>query len=187
MTRYYTKPILLIEFDQNKPFHLQGHYMISSESSSSNVDITQKLQLLTIHFPKLKLVWSPSPYATAKLFEEIKLGKPEPDSSQAALLGSDGIDAEFTVDRLNPTIHDFLIKLPGIDSRNVCKLMRCVKNMKELMLKTQDELEVLLNGKGNAKMLWEILHINHKPFETDEKQGGGGFKRGGGKGFRGRR
>lgn len=39
---------------------------------SSNF-ITAKLQLLTIHFPKLKLVWSPSPYATAQLFQEIKV------------------------------------------------------------------------------------------------------------------
>ena len=36
-------------------------------------EITAKLQLLTIHFPKLKLVWSPSPHATAQLFEELKV------------------------------------------------------------------------------------------------------------------
>ncbi len=45
----------------------------------SNVDITQKLQLLTICFPKLRLVWSPSPYATAQLFEELKQNRDEPD------------------------------------------------------------------------------------------------------------
>lgn len=39
----------------------------------SSTDITAKLQLLTLHFPKLKIVWSPSPYATAQLFEEIKV------------------------------------------------------------------------------------------------------------------
>ncbi|KYN49998.1 DNA repair endonuclease XPF [Cyphomyrmex costatus] len=32
-----------------------------------------KLQLLTLHFPKLKIVWSPSPHATAQLFEELKV------------------------------------------------------------------------------------------------------------------
>lgn len=35
--------------------------------------ITSKLQLLTLHFPKLKLVWSPSPHASAQLFEELKV------------------------------------------------------------------------------------------------------------------
>lgn len=52
--------------------------MISGESMS-NIDITQKLQLLTICFPKLRLVWSPSPYATAQLFEELKQNREEPD------------------------------------------------------------------------------------------------------------
>lgn len=73
MTRYYSKPMLLIEFDQNKPFHLQGYFMISQDNPTSNMDITQKLILLTVHFPKLKIIWSPSPYATAQLFEEIKV------------------------------------------------------------------------------------------------------------------
>lgn len=52
--------------------------MISGESMS-NADITQKLQLLTICFPKLRIVWSPSPYATAQLFEELKQNRDEPD------------------------------------------------------------------------------------------------------------
>lgn len=37
--------------------------------------ITSKLQLLTLHFPRLKLVWSPGPHATAQLFEELKVIK----------------------------------------------------------------------------------------------------------------
>lgn len=49
----------------------QGRYYLSRDMSST--DITAKLQLLTLHFPKLKIVWSPSPYATAQLFEEIKV------------------------------------------------------------------------------------------------------------------
>lgn len=93
MTRHYAKPMLLIEFDQNKPFGLQvlfnffhsicsliivkffhveqGNYYISKDMKSTLV--TAKLQLLTLHFPKLKLVWSPNPAATAQLFEELKV------------------------------------------------------------------------------------------------------------------
>ena len=36
-------------------------------------DVQQKLLLLTIHFPKLKIIWSPSAYASAQLFEELKV------------------------------------------------------------------------------------------------------------------
>lgn len=109
--------------------------MISGESAASNIDITQKLQLLTIHFPKLRLVWSPSPYATAQLFDELKQGKPEPDSVQAAALGSDESTKELDIiaDRMNTNIYDFLLKLPGVTTRNIAKVMMKVKNLKELI------------------------------------------------------
>lgn len=185
MTRCYAKPILLIEFDQNKPFHLQRNFMMSGDSSSSNADIMQKLQLLTLHFPKLKLVWSPSPYATAQLFEELKQGKQEPEPEVATLLGSDeaGGEGENIVDRTNPNVHDFLIKLPGINSKNIGKVMRKCKNLKELLKKTENELEELLGNKMQAKMMWEILHVAHKPIQgyVGEKQFASKFKRGLGK------
>lgn len=71
MVRFYAKPMLLIEFDQNKPFAWQNNYMISEDANS--FEIQQKLLLLTLHFPKLKIIWSPSPYASAQLFEELKV------------------------------------------------------------------------------------------------------------------
>lgn len=186
MTRFYAKPILLIEFDQNKPFHLQGHYVLSGESTS-NVDITQKLQLLTIHFPKLRLVWSPSPYATAQLFDELKQGKPEPDPAQAAALGSNENSNEFDhiVDKINTNIYDFLLKLPGITTRNIPRVITKVKHMKDLIKLNIDELAELLGSEANAKMLWEIIHIAHKPVEAEaaEKQFVSKFKRGKGKRF----
>ncbi|XP_055541301.1 DNA repair endonuclease XPF [Wyeomyia smithii] len=182
MTRCYSKPILLIEFDQNKPFHLQRHFMMSGDSS--NADITQKLQLLTLHFPKMKLVWSPSPYATAQLFEELKQGKLEPDPEAAVLVGSDDVDepndTDHIAERANSNIHDFLIKLPGINSRNIGKVMKKCKNLRELLHKSEEELTELLGNQANAKMLHQILHVPHKPEqeEKNEKQFTSKFKRG---------
>ncbi|KAL9692207.1 hypothetical protein quinque_000023, partial [Culex quinquefasciatus] len=187
MTRFYAKPMLLIEFDQNKPFHLQRNFVVSGDAGSSNADIMQKLQLLTMHFPKLKLVWSPSPYATAQLFEELKQGKLEPDPDVAALVGSDEAggpsEMENIAESSNPNIHDFLIKLPGINSKNIGKVMRKCKNLKELLQKSQEELRELLGTELHAKMLWEILHVAHKPVqgEAAEKPSASKFKRGFGK------
>lgn len=181
--------------------------MISGESSTSNVDIIQKLQLLTIHFPKLRLVWSPSPYATAQLFDELKQGKPEPDPIEAAALGSDETTKELdnVLDRLNNGIYDFLLKLPGITTKNIVKLMSSVKNLKELIklnkvclvarteilqypndfddITFQEELVEILGSEANAKMFWEIIHIAHKPIEgeANEKQFMSKFKRGRGR------
>ncbi|XP_053658492.1 DNA repair endonuclease XPF [Anopheles marshallii] len=194
MTRYYAKPILLIEFDQNKPFHFQRYFMVSNASgagtssgggSSSNEDIMAKLQLLTIHFPKLRLVWSPSPYSTAQLFEELKQGKAEPDPDVAVKVGSDEAannDEYETLDGLaNVEVQEFLLKLPGITARNVRRVMRQCTSLRDLTQKTEAELEELLGGQALGKQLWEILHVVHKPAKPDsnDKPYGGKFKRGG--------
>uniref|UniRef100_A0A182UDU8 DNA repair endonuclease XPF n=1 Tax=Anopheles melas TaxID=34690 RepID=A0A182UDU8_9DIPT len=197
MTRYYAKPILLIEFDQNKPFHFQRYFMVSSAGSSSsttssssggstNEDIMAKLQLLTIHFPKLRLVWSPSPYSTAQLFEELKQGKAEPDPDVAVKIGSDEAgneesDALVDAGLANVEVQEFLLKLPGITTRNVGRVMRHCKSLRELTQKTEAQLEELLGGPAVAKQLWDILHVVHKPAQPDpsDKPYGGKFKRGG--------
>ncbi|XP_052888719.1 DNA repair endonuclease XPF [Anopheles moucheti] len=194
MTRYYAKPILLIEFDQNKPFHFQRYFMVPNASgagpssgggSTSNEDIMAKLQLLTIHFPKLRLVWSPSPYSTAQLFEELKQGKAEPDPDVAVKVGSDEAannDEHETLDGLaNVEVQEFLLKLPGITARNVRRIMRQCTSLRDLTRKTEAELEELLGGQASAKQLWEILHVVHKPAKPDpnDKPYGGKFKRGG--------
>lgn len=197
MTRYYAKPILLIEFDQNKPFHFQRYFMVSSAGSSSsttssssggstNEDIMAKLQLLTIHFPKLRLVWSPSPYSTAQLFEELKQGKAEPDPDVAVKIGSDEAgneESDTLVDAglANVEVQEFLLKLPGITTRNVGRVMRQCKSLRELTQKTEAQLEELLGGPAVAKQLWDILHVVHKPAQPDpsDKPYGGKFKRGG--------
>lgn len=161
--------------------------MVSGESSTSNVDITQKLQLLTIHFPKLRLVWSPSPYATAQLFDELKQGRPEPDQAQAAALGSDDSTKELDniVDKLNTGIYDFLLKLPGITTRNIGRIMTKVNSLKELIKLNEAQLAEMLDSKANAKMLWEIIHVAHKPVEgeANEKQFLSKFRRGKGRRF----
>ncbi|CAO1415638.1 unnamed protein product [Diamesa tonsa] len=173
MARFYSKPILLIEFDQNRPFHLQGHFMLSTDSNSMNSDIVQKLQLLTIHFPKLRIVWSPSPYATAQLFEELKLNKPEPDSTVAIQLGSEDPTMEFDAitDKYNANIHDFLLKLPGINSKNINTIMRKGKSLKELLKLNVTELIELLGNTKDAKQLWEIFHNSHKPVAEEKTFG----------------
>ncbi|XP_017064567.1 DNA repair endonuclease XPF isoform X2 [Drosophila eugracilis] len=169
MQRHYAKPILLIEFDQNKPFHLQGKFMLSQQTSMANADIVQKLQLLTLHFPKLRLIWSPSPYATAQLFEELKLGKPEPDPQKAVALGSDEPTAGEQL-HFNSGIYDFLLRLPGVQTRNIHGLLRKGGSLRQLLLRSQKELEELLQSQQSAKLLYDILHVAHLP-EKDEVAG----------------
>ena len=139
--------MLLIEFDSNKPFSLQGKYYMSRDVQSS--DLVARLQLLTMHFPKLRILWSPrlaflvnslfwvfdilcSPHATAELVEELKKGRDEPDASKAATLGIDIVD-DYNVDRFNAQIKDFVSKLPGINSKNIFAVLNKAENLLDLL------------------------------------------------------
>jgi DNA excision repair protein ERCC-4 len=47
-----------------------------------------KLVLLTLHFPRLRIIWSRSLHATADIFRALKSNQDEPDPAVAALLGT---------------------------------------------------------------------------------------------------
>ncbi|XP_075228902.1 DNA repair endonuclease XPF mei-9 [Lycorma delicatula] len=189
MTRYYSKPILLIEFDQNKPFVLQGRYYLSSDIGSG--DITAKLQLLTIHFPKLRIVWSPNPYATAQLFHELKEGKEEPDSAVAAAVGAEGdtVDDDYRLEKYNVGIQDFVRKLPGINTKNIISLLNKGQSLDHLITLSQDELNGILDNSLNAMLLYNALHQKTSVSTKDGSNNSGkrGFgNRGRRRGSRGR-
>ncbi|XP_023330558.1 DNA repair endonuclease XPF isoform X2 [Eurytemora carolleeae] len=155
MTRFYNSPMLLIEFDDKKPFSLQGKYYLSKDLQSS--DIVAKLQLLTLHFPKLRILWSPSPHATAELFDELKQGREQPDSSKAATIGVDIID-DINVDKYNPQIQDFLSKLPGISSKNIYAIMNHCENLLDLLEISEEELSNILGSQNSGSQLYQALH-----------------------------
>lgn len=75
-------------------------------------------------------MWSPSPYATAQSFKDLKPSEPEPDAEQAAAFGSDESSQEIDriVDKLNSNNYDFLLKLPRITMRNIARIMKSEKN-----------------------------------------------------------
>lgn len=167
MTRHYAKPMLLIEFDQNKAFCFQGNYYVSRDLK--NTEITAKLQLLTLHFPKLKLIWSPSPHATAQLFEELKQGRDQPDSNVAAKIGADKDteNKQLMVEKYNSNIQDFMAKLPGVHSKNLRVLLNKGQSLSHLIKLTQEELKEILGNTNDAELLYKAMH--EKCLPTDEK------------------
>ncbi|XP_065570144.1 DNA repair endonuclease XPF-like [Artemia franciscana] len=175
MCRYYSKPILLIEFEHGKPFALRGQYFFSSDSSYKTQDITARLQLLTLHFPKLKIIWSPSPYATAEIFEELKKKRPQPTPEAAASITSEN-QPEFSTERFNSSLHDFLLKLPGVTHKNVFALLNNVKNLAELCSLSQEEISELLKNSFQGKSLFDALH-SPLTSESGASSSGKGSKR----------
>lgn len=158
MSRYYKRPILLIEFDPNKSFSLTSRSYLHQEISVN--DITSKVTLLTLHFPKLRILWCPSPHATAELFEELKQNRPQPDSATAMAITADS-DIIPESEKYNPGPQDFLLKMPGINAKNCRFLMNQVKNIAELATLSEEKLSTILGNASNAKQLYDFIHMTY--------------------------
>ncbi|XP_069763477.1 DNA repair endonuclease XPF isoform X2 [Narcine bancroftii] len=166
MSRYYKRPVLLIEFDPNKPFTLNFQGSVHQEISIN--DITSKLTLLTLHFPKLRIIWCPSPHVSAELFEELKQNRPEPDAVTALAITSDS-EVVSESNRYNPGPQDFLMKMPGVNAKNCCALMNHVRNIAELVKLSQEQLTDILGNTNNARQIWEFIHLSCMDKATQAK------------------
>lgn len=164
MCRYYKRPVLLIEFNQNQPFCLQGKHLPSSENTSQN--FVSKLILLTMHFPRLRLLWCQSPYATAEIFDILKHGKEEPTVAEAqAVTEKELQDSGKSSDKYNPAPQDFLLHMPGVSLKNYTLLMRKFTSLADMFKASQEELSSVMGNAAQAKALWEAIHIpiEHNP------------------------
>lgn len=156
MTRYYRKPVLLIEFDSTKPFSLMARSDLRNEISSN--DISSKLTLLTLHFPRLRILWCPSPHATAELFLELKQGRPEPDASAAQAVTAESDTVGESADLYNPGPYDFLLKMPGVNTKNYRALIKHADSLADVAKLSQNQLAEILGNANCAKSLYEFLH-----------------------------
>ncbi|XP_064386752.1 DNA repair endonuclease XPF-like [Halichondria panicea] len=163
MTRHYKRPLLLIEFDESRSFSLQKSGSIKGEISSQSV--ASKLALLTLHFPTLRILWCPTPNATAELLEQLKVGQGQPDVEVALSMGQDSLD-KVEGDKYNPLVKDFLLKLPGINSKNYRRIMNKIGDLQELVSLSEGQLDRLLDNDANAKLLWSFLHTQSKVTTT---------------------
>lgn len=176
MLRHYETAILLIEFDEAKPFSLLPSGELRSEISIS--DVSSKLCLLLLHFPTLRLIWSPSLSATAEIFMDLKRDQPDPpggeegqdESGNTASPGSSGQQPKtMGSEGADPTARDVLLALPGINAQNCYAIMRHVKNIHELCRQSKNDLENLL-GMENARKLYAFLH---EPLRAQSLAAGG--------------
>jgi DNA excision repair protein ERCC-4 len=146
MMEHYKYPMLLIEFDQNKSFTLEPFADFSAQSNTAGLaaspDLQGKLVMLTLAFPRLRIIWSSSPYQTAEIFNELKKQQDEPDPLKAVQLGLDpdmqGGDSEMR--SFNQTSQDMLRALPGVNESIVMTLMLRTENVEELANMSEREI-----------------------------------------------
>lgn len=162
MSRYYKRPVLLIEFSQNQPFSLQGKYGVSGDVSSQS--FVSKLLLLTMHFPRLRILWCQTPYATAEIFDILKHGKEEPSISEAqAITEKEQQDSGGVAQKYNPAPYDFLLHLPGVNLKNQAMLCRRFANLAEMFEASEEQLASAMGNNAQAKLLWEGIHNKVQP------------------------
>ncbi|KAI1103671.1 DNA repair protein [Jackrogersella minutella] len=163
MFQHYKNPMLLIEFDQNKSFTLEPFADLSGNLKSVNPnevpsDLQSKIVLLTLAFPRLRVIWSSSPYQTAEIFEGLKTQQDEPDPVAAVRAGLDkDMKAEDQAFNLEP--HEMLGVVPGVTPKNLKNLTLETDNVREVANMSQAELEPFI-GKEAAKQVHWFFNRN---------------------------
>src|SRR5882762_890850 len=117
--------------------------------------IQGKLVLLTLSFPRVRIIWSSSPYATADIFNDLKSNAREPDYRAAVAVGAEeGPEAGAGA---NVAAEELLRAIPGITAKNVKYAMGKVGSVRGLCDMSVDEIKGLL-GTGPGKACWDFLH-----------------------------
>ena len=163
MFQHYKNPMLLIEFDQNKSFTLEPFADLSGNMKSVNPneapsDLQSKIVLLTLAFPRLRIIWSSSPYQTAEIFENLKTQEPEPDPIAAVRAGLDkDMKAEDQAFNLEP--QEMLGVVPGVTPQNLKNLILETENVRDVANMTIEELDPLI-GKEAARKVHGFFNRN---------------------------
>lgn len=156
MFKWYSKPVLLIEFDEGKSFSFEpfttGFLTNGSSKFIKNNELEQlqlRLMALIRSFPKLSIIWSCSPFETARIFREIKIKQNEPDieySINAGNISMKNKDAGF-----NENAIKFLKFIPGINDENSNIVINRVESLYAFCQLSLDEMIKLIGKDAGTK------------------------------------
>lgn len=162
MFKWYEKPVLLIEFEEGKSFSFEpfttGYLTGNSNSKSVKNNELEKLQLklsvLIKTYPKLSILWSCSPFETARIFKEIKSNQSNPNVEFSLTAGTNGtkIGTGYNEDAIK------LLKLiPGINDANALLIINNVQNLYEFSKFNVDQMSEII-GKEAAQKAFKFLN-----------------------------
>lgn len=163
---------------------------MSNEISPNHV--SSKLVLLTIHFPRLRILWCSSCAETADIFDELKSGCQQPNATDAMAIKTDQVAEDNDDIKYNPVLKvyyyfynffrfssfyflickDILLKIPGINSKNVHSLMSKVANLFDLLSMSEEEINKIIENSKNAKTIYEFINKTIKYDANDKSEFG---------------
>ncbi|KAF7794882.1 hypothetical protein EIP86_006025 [Pleurotus ostreatoroseus] len=173
MSAHYKYPMLLIEWEEHKSFSLDavadaksyakpnGRFAAkqkqnaASEATTAVHAIQAKLVLLTLTFPRVRIIWSSSPFATADIFKDLKTNNAEPDPHKAIAIGAEE-DPEAGAG-MNTAAEELLRTLPGISAKNSKHVMTRVKSVRELCELNLPQVQDIL-GVEPGKACYDFIH-----------------------------
>lgn len=133
-----------------------------TESEAAVHSIQSKLVLLTLTFPRVKIIWSSSPFATADVFGDLKLNHPEPDPVKAIAIGAEeDPDAGAGV---NTAAEELLRALPGISAKSVKHVMSRVASVREFCELSLVQVQDIL-GVEPGKACYDFMHRGDRQAE----------------------
>eukprot|EP00980_Cylindrotheca_fusiformis_P025416 scaffold13663_cov80-Cylindrotheca_fusiformis.AAC.1 len=162
MSKYYKVPGLLIEFDPSKSFCLQNSNEIALDIKTDS--ICSKMVILTLHFPKLRILWSKSPHETLRLFKVLKTNHEEVNVERAVEVGrSESVEALLRIengeeeeeeeeDTINEAARDMLLRLPGVNVNNARRIMRECESLAELSKMDRTQLRKIAGPLAGQKL-----------------------------------
>lgn len=158
MMEHYKHPMLLIEFDQGKSFTLEPFADMSAPAGlAAAPDLQAKIVMLTLAFPRLKIIWSSSPYQTAEIFAELKKQQEEPDPLTAVQKGLDpNMQGDNEVRSFNQTGQELLRAIPGVNEAVAMRLMLETENLVQVANMEEGELKELV-GTEAARRIWRFF------------------------------
>lgn len=127
----------------------------ATDSAMSMYSIQAKLVLLTLTFPRVRIIWSSSPYATAAIFSDLKMHNFEPDAAKAIAVGAEE-DAEAGPG-INHAAEELLRALPGVNAQTVRHIMNKVGSVREFCELSLKEVQNIL-GVEPGKKCYEFIH-----------------------------
>ena len=117
--------------------------------------LQSKIALLILTFPRVRIIWSSSPYATSEVFKDLKLNNPEPDPTTAITIGAE--DDPDVGAGVNAAAEELLRCLPGITAKNVKHVMSKIRSVRELCEMDLVQVQEIL-GMEPGRACWEFMH-----------------------------
>lgn len=154
-------------------FSLCFKQLVAEKSDSPTLHA--KIALLTLHFPKLRLIWSSSPRASVEIFIDLKRNHPDPEIDVAIRIGSDQFllldnaqqsaplsrtsnESQSNSSYCNPLLGEMLLACPGMASIPLARVFQRCSNFLDLSKVSKEDILEMMKKQSMANQLHQFLH-----------------------------